>query len=318
MTNCLSNRTRGYLLMPVAVILTFAFARQADAEVARVAKSVPGSVAATAQSTATAQEGSVRPEDSQGGNSQGDGQSSIQDFINAQGSTPDSAFSFGFYQTPFAPKLPNYAVGFTSAVCPGDFCQYPDGSRIAVVDYAGGANNYLTNHGYNSLNTQTDGSVVRRPLPDGRVQITVVLHTQNALTYISRWDPNVPSPPQSAETSTRLFGASVSDLLHFRTNRPALADSLLVMVFNQPANKPLPDLVKLFAFGAYPYLELVSLYFSANATGTLPDGSKATARILQHGAFPPPLLINGQLTNPVPLLIDGGWVSEFVDITPTK
>ena len=186
------------------------------------------------------------------------------------------------------------------------------------MDYAGGANDYLKDHGYGSLNTKTDGSVTQRPLPDGRVEITVVLHTQNALTFISRWDPNNTSPTQSAETNTRLFGSSVSDLLHYRTNRPALADSLLVMVFKQPANNPLPDLVKLFAFGAYPYLELVSLYFSVNATGTLPNGSKATARILQHGAFPPPLLINGKLTNPVPLLIDGGWVSEFVDITPAK
>jgi len=316
MTNCLSNRTRGYLLMPVAVLLTLAFARQVGAEVARVAKAIPGSAAAAAEWTVTA-----RPDsggDSQGSDSQGDGQSSIQDFINAQGSTPDSAFSFGFYQTPFAPKLPNYAVGFTTTNCPSDFCQYQDGSRIAVVDYADGANNYLKKHRYSSLNTQTDGSVTQRPLPDGRVEITVVLHTQNALTFISRWDPNGASPPQNAETNTRLFGSSVSDLLHFRTNRPALADSLLVMVFKQPPNRPLPDLVKLFAFGAYPYLELVSVYFSVNATGTLPNGSKATSRILQQGEFPPPLLIKGKLTDPVPLLIDGGWVSEFVDITPTK
>jgi hypothetical protein len=39
---------------------------------------------------------------------------------------------------------------------------------------------------------------------------------------------------------------------------------------------------------------------------------------LQQGEFPPPLLIKGKLTDPVPFLIDGGWVSEFVDITPTK
>ena len=58
------------------------------------------------------------------------------------------------------------------------------------MDYAGGANDYLKKHGYSSLNTKTDGSVTQRPLPDGRVEVTVVLHTQNALTFISKWDPN--------------------------------------------------------------------------------------------------------------------------------
>ena len=92
------------------------------------------------------------------------------------------------------------------------------------------------------------------------------------------------------------------------------------MVFKQPPNRPMPDLVKLFAYGAYPDLELVSFYISVNATGTLPNGSKATSRILQQGVFPPPLLINNKLTDPVKagLIIDGGWVSEFVDITPAK
>lgn len=311
MNNCLSNLTRSHLLMPVAVLLTFAFARQAGAEAAKFATSVPGSAAATAQLTATAQQDS----DSQNG-----GQPSIDDFINAQGSTPNPAYSFAFYATPFAPHLPNYAVGFTTATCPGPFCQYQDGSRIAVVDYAGGANDYLKKHGYSSLNTKTDGSVTQRPLPDGRVEVTVVLHTQNALTFISKWDPNGASPPQSAESNTRLFGSSVSELLHFKTDRPALADSLLVMVFKQPPNSPLPDLVKLFGFGAYPDLELVSFYISVNATGTLPNGSKATSRILQQGVFPPPLLINHKLTDPVlaGLIIDSGWVSEFVDITQAK
>jgi hypothetical protein len=312
MNHCLSNRTRGYLLMPVAVLLTLAIARQAGAEVPKVATLVPGSPAAAAELTATGREDSGR-------DSQDRGEPSIDDFINAQGSTPDRTFTFGFYQTPFAPHLANYAVGFTTANCPGDFCQYKDGMRIAVVDYAGGANDYLKKHGYGSLNTNTDGSVTQRPLPDGRVEVTVVLHTQNALTFISRWDPNGASPPQNAETNTRLFGSSVSDLLHYRTDRPALADSLLVMVFKQPPNSPMPDLVKKFAFGAYPDLEIVSFYFSVSATGTLPNGSKATARILQHGVFPPPMLINGKPTDPVaPLIIDGGWVSEFVDITPAK
>ena len=302
--NSLSNRTRSYLLIPIAALITIAFARQAGAEVPRLAARGTGFAEVAAQLTATSQADARK-----------DGQRSIKDFINAQGNTPNSRFPTAFYETPYAPGLPNYAVGHTSASCPGQFCQYATGSRIVVVDYAGGASDYLKKHGYRNLNTETEGSITERPLPDGRVQITIVLHTTNALTFVSTWDPNG-DPTQSAETNARLFGSSVSDLLRDRSRRPALADSLLVMTYKQPPNRPLPDLVKAFAFGAYPDLELTSFYYSANATGALPNGSPATSRVLQHGVFPPPLLINGVLTTPS--LVNGGWLSEFVDITPAK
>jgi hypothetical protein len=211
-----------------------------------------------------------------------------------------------FLQGPYAPGLPDYAVGFTTANCPGEFCQYPT-SRIAVVDYAGGANKYLEKHGLGSLGTKTDGSITERLLPDGRAEVTVVLHTTNALTFASTWDPSysLPSPPQSAETNIRLFGSSVQDLLHYPSRRPALGDSDLIMIFKNPTlGAPMPDLVKLFAFGAYPNLELTLLYFSVNSTGPLPSGTSGKSTVLQHYVNPPPLLINGVLTTPS--LLDGG------------
>jgi hypothetical protein len=231
----------------------------------------------------------------------------IQDFLKAQGTPPPAANPVLFYAGPDAPGLPNYAVGVTTAACPGEFCQYPT-SRIAVVDYAGGGNKYLQMHGYGSLGTKTDGSITERLLPDGRAEVTIVLYTTNALTFASTIDT------PSAETSMRLFGSSVQDLLRDPSRRPSLGSSSLIMVFkNTKLGAPMPDLVYLFAFGiSPPNFELDSLYFHVNTTGSLPDGTPAQCRVLQHFVNPPPLLIDGVLTTPS--LLDGGWISEFVDI----
>ena len=235
----------------------------------------------------------------------------IEDFLKAQGTPPPRANPILFYAGPYAPGLPNYAVGFTTANCPNNannhYCQYPT-SRIAVVDYAGGANKYLERHGYGSLGTKTDGSITERLLPDGRAEVTVVLYTTNALTFASTNDT------PSAETGERLFGSSVQDLLRDRSRRPSLGNSSLIMVFkNTKLGAPMPDLVYLFAFEiSPPNFELDSLYFNVNARGSLPDGTPAQCRILQHYVNPPALLIDGVLTTPS--LLDGNWLSEFVDI----
>ena len=293
------HRNRGYLVMTMAVMLAIASARQAGAQAARFTMPRPTPterVSPGLMVSALAPDSTAEPHRG--------GQRPIEDFIQAQGTTSV------FYRGPYAPGLPDYAVGFTTAPCPGEFCQYAT-SRIGVVDYAGGANKYLERHGYGSLNTQTDGSITERLLPDGRAEITVVLHTTNALTFASTWDYSLPSPPESAETNVRLFGSSVQDLLRYPSRRPALGDSDLILIFKNPAlGAPMPDLVKLFAFGGYPNLELTSLYLSVNAAGPAPSLAKCT--ILQHYVNPPPLLINGVLT--APSLLDFGSISEFVSI----
>jgi hypothetical protein len=111
----------------------------------------------------------------------------------------------------------------------------------------------------------------------------------------------------------------VQDLLRDSSRRPSLGSSSLIMVFkNTKLGAPMPDLVYLFAFGiSPPNFELDSLYFNVNVTGSLPDGAPAKCRVLQHFVFPPPLLIKGVLVEQPDLnsmLLDGGWLSEFVDI----
>ena len=177
----------------------------------------------------------------------------ITDFTNAQGTT-----------SVFGPT-PDYAIGFsTSATCIPPQC---DG-RIAVVDYPGGGNRYLISHGYPSLGTTISGDILERPLADGRAEVTVTLHTTNALTFVSTWNPLLVSPPQSATTNPRLFGSTPTEVL--AGGKPALADSHLVLTFKNPSpGAAMPDVVAWLALGNPAPQELVSLYFDSTALGTL-------------------------------------------------
>jgi hypothetical protein len=186
-----------------------------------------------------------------------------------------------------------------------------------VVDYAGGANRYLTSHGYPSLGTQMEGSIVEIPLSDGRAEVTVVLHTKNALTFASTWDASSAAPPdQSAQTNTRLFGNTVNDFIQDpHGHRLAVGESHLVLVFKNIApGAPMPDLVKWLALGqADPSLAIDSLYFDANATGTLhaaanlgPEGTPGRCVVSQFALF------SGPVQGP-----DFGFFTEIVDLLPT-
>ncbi len=285
-----SNRNRMCLLTPFAVLLSIGSAREAVGQVARFS-SLPDETAAL-QASRPLHEMSAHDSDGTAVNRP------IEDFLNAQGTTSI------FYKGQYAPGLPDYAVGWTTGACPGPFCP-PTGFRIAAVDYAGGAARYLERHGYGSLDTKTAGSITERRLPDGRAEVTLVLHTTNALTFMSAFGiVPPPSVPESAETDPRLFGASVQDILGPLHRRPALADSELIMVFINPRmGAPMPDLVQVFAFGAVLDLKLIS--FSANATGSLPNGAPATAAVRQLGVFT------------TPAVADGGFVTESDDITPS-
>jgi hypothetical protein len=235
----------------------------------------------------------------------------IQDFLAAQGTTST------FLSDP-QHAIPDYATGWTTA----SFCtvQDPLGTtpsqchgRISVVDYTGGANEYLKKHGPPSMNlgTTTDGVIVEQQQPDCSVQVSVSLHTLNALTFTSSWDPSGP-PTQSAEPNQRLFGSSVLDIVNDPAHHaPALGDANLTLVYDTPnLGDPVPDLVKLFTVAnAYPQIQLVSIDMYARATGALTlvmGGGPGLNIVLQSSVF----------TNP---LIDGsdyGFFAEVVEVRP--
>jgi len=188
----------------------------------------------------------------------------ISDFVSAQGTT-----SF------FVPPVPDY-IGWST----------PEG-RAASVDYAGVANNWLITNGLpQGLGTTTDGTINERPLADGRAEVSVLLHTKNALTYVLQCGGG----GCDFANDVVLFGHRAQQVALGAD--AALGDSFLNVVFKNPApGLPMPDVVaNNFCIGANPAdCELVSLSFHANANGALraafgvPDGTPGKAIVAQTG-----------------------------------
>jgi hypothetical protein len=195
----------------------------------------------------------------------------ISDFLDAQGTTmvfnapvPDQ---IGWSNVP---ELPNFPP-----------------PRFALFDYAGLANDYLISQEHASLGTTTDGTITERPLADGRAEVSVILHTTNALT----WASDYRSPTNDPNANPPLFGNRAKEVA-LNGATPALGDSVLKVVFKNTApGALLPDLVKAFILGPpLPGQELVSLAFRGTATGPLhalaglgPDGTPGLCLVVQTG-----------------------------------
>jgi hypothetical protein len=194
----------------------------------------------------------------------------ISDFLDAQGTTM-------VFNTPVPDQ-----IGWANNPALSK-SQMPPPFRFALFDYAGLANDYLISQGHSSLDTTTDGTITERPLADGRAEVSVILHTTNALTWASN---PVPDP----NATPTLFGNRAADVLNGAT--PALGDSVLQVKFNNTApGAPLPDLVNAFQLGnALPGQELVFLAFRGTATGPLhalaglgPEGTPGLCLVVQTG-----------------------------------
>src|SRR5215510_4082499 len=75
------------------------------------------------------------------------------------------------------------AIGMTTpSTCIPPQCA----GRLASFDYPGLADRVLSTLG-RPLGTTIDGSITERLLPDGRADVQVVLHTTNALSWVSTW-----------------------------------------------------------------------------------------------------------------------------------
>ncbi|MGH9801567.1 MAG: hypothetical protein ACRD82_14485 [Blastocatellia bacterium] len=199
----------------------------------------------------------------------------LSDFLSAQGTV--SVFNC------CAPMVPDY-IGWTRP-----FSTPAADQRLALVDYAGVGNNWLVANGYPSLGTTISGNITERPLADGRAEVTVNLHTRNALAYALTFD--LAGPINQNQLNPLLFGFKPQDLLADPTKQPALGQSHLHVVFKNPApGTSLPDIVNAFVLGnTVPGQELVSIYFNATATGELraasgfPEGASGRLTIVQSG-----------------------------------
>jgi len=186
----------------------------------------------------------------------------ISDFVSAQGTFcwPDGSGCLLF-----VPPIPNFIAWGDS-----------DFTKCVSVDYAGLAN---ATYG-NAFGTQTRGTVVERALSDGRADVTVTLHTANALTWVIDGCADFAGGPL-------LFGHRAPDVLAGAD--AALGDSLFHISFiNTAPGAPLPDLTQLFFFPE-PGQQLHEYVFQASASGTLrsafgvPDGTPGKVTVAQTG-----------------------------------
>jgi hypothetical protein len=180
----------------------------------------------------------------------------IGDFVNHQGTT--SVFNTE------VPGLPD-TIGWTPASTATNIYS-------ALIDYAGRDAAFLAAHYGINLGTTVSGTVSERPLPDGRAEVSVELHTTNALAWASVNDYT--NPPDINSSSTPLvFGVRAQDLVAHPGLTPALAQSHFQVVFDNTApGAALPDLVDAFILGhAGPGVELISISFRATAQGVVHD-----------------------------------------------
>lgn len=176
----------------------------------------------------------------------------------------------------FVPPIKNFG-GFTS----------PD--RCVSADYAGLADKWLkeVSAGSVSVGTTMEGTVIERKLKDGTVEVRVVLHTRNALTWVH---PAVNYACDPA-TDPLLFGRRAPEVL--AGGVPSLTDLSFDLVFlNTGPGAPLPDLMELFfVFGTPDLRQMQFLAIRAQGEGQLraafgvPDPTRGRVTVVQNGIF---------------------------------
>jgi hypothetical protein len=197
----------------------------------------------------------------------------ISDFVNAQGTAPP-VFT--------APEGDNLGWSTPQSAIP---------ITLALVDYAGVWARWLHSRGI-TLGTATTGTIAERALPDGRAEVSIVLRTTRALTWVIRSnDASLVNTPKSPLV-TRLFGYSAEEIATSPGLTPGLADSeLRLTLTNTAPGAPLPNLVGVnYNPPTFNILDMKQIMFDANATGPLraaaglgPDGTPGRCIVGQTG-----------------------------------
>jgi hypothetical protein len=211
----------------------------------------------------------------------------IEDFVNAQGTfCLDDGMGGCFL---FVPPAANFIKWDNLQEVPPQKGNVQP-ARCASVDFAGLENAKIEelSGGTISLGTTTDGTVTERPLADGRAEVTVRLHTENALTWVAGAGQNGAC---DYATDPLLFGHRVNDVLVGED--AALGTSFLQLKFiNTSPGAPLPDMLQLIFGPVEPGQEFPSfISLTARADGTLrdnfgvPEDTPGRAEVIQTGLF---------------------------------
>lgn len=197
----------------------------------------------------------------------------IGDFVSTQGTFCIDDGASGCFL--FAPPVAN-SLGQSD----------PQQNLCMLADNAGLADAWISvaSAGAISFGTQADGTITEKPLTDGRAEVTVRLHTANALTWVI-------DGCDDFGTNPLLFGNRAQDVLNAGAE-PALGDvSLQVRFINTAPGAPMPDLLQLI-IAPEPGQEFPSfLSFNVRATGRLhsnfgvAEGTPGRAESIQTGLF---------------------------------
>lgn len=235
----------------------------------------------------------------------------ISDFISTQGTWcnpfgPPFRDGCAYEFIDYTPIL-NNVIGFSSTNAV---------NRLAFVDYAGLANDWIVSQGSTcpsgSMGTTMEGTITERPLKDGRAEVDVQLHTKNALTYAFSGDGNGNYTDWEGQTSL-LFGHAPREVCAGAD--AALGDSYLGLKFiNTAPGARLPDFVQL-AYSPDPGQELREVIFQSESSGTLranfgvADGTPGRCMVSETGLFMSGF--HGKVG------VNGGFPAEVVDLEVT-
>lgn len=168
----------------------------------------------------------------------------IEDFVERQGTFCIDVNFNGSYENAIVDG--NFAGNCSTAAAPLLFvppianffgASDPEQGRLASIDYAGLASYWAGG----AFGTSFSGTVIERPLADGRAHVKVVLHTGNALTWV------VDDPTLSDFNGPLLFGNRAPEVV--AGAEPALGSSSMELEFiNTAPGADLPDVMQLLFF----------------------------------------------------------------------
>ena len=204
----------------------------------------------------------------------------LSDFLTTQGSNYPTDFKY-------VPPDPNF-LGW-GTIFPDDanrgWLKKSSVIDFAGVDYAGLATEAYAPGKY----PEFSGTITERPLPDGRAEVTIMLHTTGANAWVIELDLNFDLLEQIANKPT-LFGHRPRDVANGAGQ--ALADTYLHVKYIGPANQPIPDLVRLTDFqNPLPHYEVTFIQFIVTAKGPLtiaygvPENTPGKCSIVETGLF---------------------------------
>lgn len=141
--------------------------------------------------------------------------------------------------------------------------QDPTNHRYLFIDYAGKMNQYIVTHGGTDLGTTISGTILERPLSDGKAEVTVILHIENGLTFASQ-----------TTASNYVFGHTPLQVAAGAD--PALGSINFQFKFtNSAPGAPIPDLVDIIFLQGTEGFNKLNAIARGTFRGTygVPDGT---------------------------------------------